>query len=226
MAVLLVVLAVLVFLTVDYLVQRRRVALGIATAQPQVIPIPVLHTPEYRTPAGVFFDRGHTWAFLEESGNARIGVSDLARTVLGSVDRVVTAPVGKTIRKGETLIDLYHGDRHIALSSPFDGVVQATNTDIDGSGSDRSYVDDWVCTVKPTDTSTLPERLLIGARAKEWLGHEVSRLKVFLSTIAPRHPVLAETMQDGGLPYTGLVEYLNDVDWLKLQETFFRAGDD
>jgi hypothetical protein len=61
----------------------------------------------------------------------------------------------------------------------------------------------------------------LGTEAKQWLSREVRRLKVFLATIAPEHPVLGQTMQDGGLPSNGLIDHLGDVEWSKLHERFF-----
>jgi hypothetical protein len=61
----------------------------------------------------------------------------------------------------------------------------------------------------------------MGKNASEWLKREARRLRVFLATIAPEHPVLAQTMRDGGMPYSGLVDYLGDDEWNKLRESFF-----
>jgi hypothetical protein len=63
--------------------------------------------------------------------------------------------------------------------------------------------------------------MLLGRSAREWLDREVERLRVFLATITPRHPVLGDTMQDGGLPVAGLTEYLDESGWQKLRERFF-----
>lgn len=223
MVALLVLLTVLAFLTVDYFVQRRRAATRLSADQPLAPPMPVLVDPQFRTPSGVYFDRGHTWAYLEESGDVRLGANDLVRAIVGRVDRIDAAPVGKKVKKGDVVIELVHGDRHLALRSPIDGRVEALN--MDALSSDGSFTDSWVCRLEPDDTSTVPELMLLGERAKEWLGREVRRLKVFLATIAPDHPVLATTMADGGLPYGGLVDHLGDDDWHKLQEAFFRATD-
>ena len=64
--------------------------------------------------------------------------------------------------------------------------------------------------------------MMLGQKASEWLKREARRLRVFLSTIAPEHPVLAQTMQDGGMPCAGLVEFLGEDDWYKLTKTFFQ----
>lgn len=220
MVALMVLLTVLVFLTVDYLVQRRSGAEATAT---QPARITITQEPDYRTPAGVYFDRGHTWAFLEASGDARIGASDLARVVMGRTDGIDAARVGTHVHEGDVLIELHNGERSLALHSPVDGVVEAVNTGLPAVADDESYARDWICKVRPDDISAIPRRMLLGEQAREWLQREVRRLKVFLATIAPEHPVLAQTMQDGGLPYPGLVDYLTDEDWHKVRESFFHV---
>jgi hypothetical protein len=62
---------------------------------------------------------------------------------------------------------------------------------------------------------------MLGTAAKEWLRREASRLKVFLSTVSPEHPVLGPTMQDGGLPGYGLIDFIEEDDWKTLQGKFF-----
>lgn len=221
MVALLVLMTVLAFLTVDYFVQRRRGAE--AELLEPLVPNPVaLHNPEYRTPMGVFFDPHHTWAFLEESGSALVGVDDLARVVMGRVDRTKTPAVGTKVQKGDPLIEMFHGGRSVALASPFDGVIEEVNKGGHPDTSEARFTADWVCKVRPQDASALQRTMMLGQKASEWLKRETRRLRVFLATVAPEHPVLAQTMHDGGMPYAGLVEYLGDEDWYKLNQTFFR----
>jgi len=75
--------------------------------------------------------------------------------------------------------------------------------------------------IRPESTSETLRHLLLGGAAQEWLGREVQRLKVILSTIVPKNPVLGETLQDGGLPAWGLIDYLNEAEWKQVQEKIF-----
>jgi glycine cleavage system H protein len=229
MVALLVVLTILVFLTADYFLQRaHRVhalgADGSAASEEERRPVGFFGRPGYRVPQGVFFDAGHTWLHLEESGVAKVGINDFAQAVVGDVDEIITRAPGEQVRKGDTIIELRHGERAVAFRSPVDGVVREINEEM----LDREEILSvepqsaaWICRIRPDDPGAVLGGMMIGATAKDWLEREVARVKVFLSTIAPEHPVLGHTMQDGGLPGYGLIDFLDDVEWKKLHEKFF-----
>jgi len=220
MVALLVLSTVLLFLTVDYFVRRRR-ALQVTAGEREYVAPVVAHDPEYRSPHGVFFDPHHVWAFLEESGSALVGVDDLTRVVMGRIDRVDIVPAGKRVRRGEKLLELFHGNRSVTVRSPFDGVVEEVKDQVARATHDGALTSDWLCKIRPSDTSAFQQTMMLGEKASDWLKREVRRLRVFLSTVASEHPVLAQTAHDGGMPYAGMAEYLSDRDWRKLRETFF-----
>jgi glycine cleavage system H protein len=223
MVALLVLLTIIGFLCVDYWIRRRRAEV-VASEEALVSTPASFESVEYRAPAGVYFDPGHTWLFLEESGAAKVGLTDFAQAVIGKVDHIATLPVGEKVSKGDVLVKLYHGERTAEFRAPVDGVVGEINNELLQSGTLRGrepYTAGWLYKITPSDTFKLPGRMHLGAEAKAWLNREVRRLKVFLATIAPEHPVLGQTMQDGGLPSTGLIDHLGDLEWNRLHERFF-----
>jgi hypothetical protein len=144
---------------------------------------------------------------------------------MGGIDHIETLPAGTEVKEGDKLIELFHDNRSVVVESPFAGVVEGVNKQHGEDSEDAPLTAEWLCRVRPQDSSLLQETMLVGARAAQWLRREGRRLRVFLSTIAPQHPVLAQTMHDGGMPYAGLVEYLEDEDWKKLCDAFFDRND-
>ncbi|MDH3216748.1 MAG: glycine cleavage system protein H [Candidatus Krumholzibacteria bacterium] len=217
------------FFVVDYLLRTRQAkrvgdGLVISSRAPSSPAYIQLVEPVYRTPAGVFFEPGHTWMHLEQTGHAKLGIDDFARNIIGSIDEFEAIPVGARVTKGEEFLRVRHADRTIGFKAPIDGVIEDVNTELMNRGELRGiepYADAWLYRILPRDPSALARAMLIGAEAKSWLSREVNRLKVFLATIAPTHPALGETMRDGGIPVSGLVGYLDDPGWKMLQETFF-----
>jgi len=227
MVVLLVVLMLVMFLTIDFFVKRHR---GAECAQSDP------HEPRadtargllsrigYRVPDGVFFHGGHTWLYLEESGVAKLGISDFARIVVGKIDRVVTRPVGDRVEEGDILMTLSHEGRSVKFLAPVDGVIEEVNTAIPEPGETldiNPMTANWFYRIRPVDTSALSQRLHIGRAAKEWLDREVDRLKVLLATVTPEHQVVGATQLDGGVPRWGLIDQLDDDEWQTLQGKFF-----
>jgi glycine cleavage system H protein len=228
MVAILVLLTVIAFVTVDLVRLRKRRQTVQAGRVPSHTPtepalIPLVQSV-YRTPPGVFFEPGHTWAFLEEGGTAKLGIDDFVRNIVGRVDDFGALPEGNRVKAGGVIMRLRHGDRKIEVRSPMDGVVEQVNEDLLSGRELRGiepYTESWLYRIKPKDTTALTKTMLIGRDARRWLNREVSRLKVFLSTLAPEHPALGVTAQDGGMPVSGLIEQLNDEEWNKLSDTFF-----
>jgi glycine cleavage system H protein len=227
MVALLILLTILVLMTVDYFVQRLRsraaLAIHAAGGGQRGVPRPSAHF-RYRTPAGVYFSPGHTWLYLEESGIAKMGIDDLTQSIVGRIGGFEARATGDRVRKGDAILELRHDGRRLVLRSPIDGVIEAVNTEAlerrDLRGLEP-FSAAWVYRVRPERTAAALHGLLLGDAAKEWLDREVQRLKVILSTIAPKNPVLGETLQDGGLPAWGLLDYLDELEWKQIQEKFF-----
>jgi len=227
MVAILVLLMVLAFVTVDlYRLRRRRLPSSEVVPQrrtPAHLMTPLID-PQYRTPPSVFFHPGHTWLYLEEDGTAKLGVDDFARNVVGRIDEVETQSPGRSVLAGDVILRLRQGARSVGFKAPVDCQIEAINSTVAMTRDVHAYgplTDSWLYRITPKDTSTVAERLLIGRKAADWLRHEVSRLRVFLSTIAKDHSALGATAQDGGMPVSGLIGHLDDEGWNKLRDTFF-----
>ena len=146
----------LAFLAVEMIIQvietrRGKDVYGFFTADPSV------KTPNYlskaasldafkiKPPANVFLHEGHTWAVVEESGDAEIGVDSLARKAIGRVDGVDLPKVGREVRRGEKLFSLRQGSRAAEFVSPIGGSVIEVNDSLESG--------DWICKVSPRNLS-------------------------------------------------------------------------
>jgi glycine cleavage system H protein len=229
MVALLVLLMILTFISLDYVVQRRRSRSSAEAPERAAYKVsPILAFSPPKSPLGVFFTPGHTWLFMEPSGTVRLGITDFARSVIGSIDGIDPKSEGDTIKRGDVVLQLQHGKRKATFFSPIDGVIERIQIDplrkLEAQ-TDQGYASSWLFKIKPSDTSMIPKAMLLGEKAKQWLDHEVERLKVFLATVPPEHRVVGATLQDGGVPAWGLIDSLNDADWDKFQDKFFELTD-
>jgi glycine cleavage system H lipoate-binding protein len=219
----LVVLTFAVCILVDYALRRRSERLAAATAVPatraqEAAPV---ERAGYRVPGGVFVHGGHTWAFLTPSGEARVGIDDFARGVMGRIDRIELPVPGAALRQGERAFTVVQGRKRIDLVSPLDGIVASVNGD-PGALEGDPYQSGWLVAIKPANLAHNLKRLRIAADAAAWLEKETRRFAEFIALHTARPAEVGVTMQDGGQAAAGALE---KVDGELLQITvrkFFR----
>ncbi len=229
MVALLVLLTALVFLTLDYFVQRRRAVRATSTATSLAAePFPKTRPTAPRCPLGVYVAPGHVWAFLEPAGTAILGITDFARSLVGTAKIIDVRAEGDTVSRGDVVLQFRHANRKAKFFSPIDGVVEKVQINLSKrveTDSDENYLSSWLLKVRPKDTSQIPQTMLLGEQAVAWLRREVDRFSVFLATVPPERRALGVTMPDGGTPSSNLIQWLSDSDWEKVQQKFFDASD-
>ncbi len=227
MVALIALLVVLLFLTADYILQRRRVA-RTEEAEAEVSSVVdvrsqlALSSP--RAPDGVFFSPGHTWAYLLPSGNVRLGLTDFARSVMGSVDEVEPRTRSVEIARGEPLLRMRRGKHTATFHAPIDGTIERVNLGflgLDAARPNEPYTSSWIFEMRPRNTSDIPRTMFLGDAARSWLKQEVERLRVFLATTIPEDRLIGATMQDGGPPNWDAVDSFSEADWQRFQDRFF-----
>ena len=227
MVALLVVFMILLFLTVDYLVQRRRSRHAERNGSVAPVPESAFAVP-FETPSGVFFTPAHSWMFIEPDGVSLMGVTEFAWSVLGSIDRVEARKAGESVRKGDVLFRLHHKGRAIDFRAPVGGVVEEVNDGfLERRGRrDGSCLSPWLYKFRPEDPAEIARTMMIGESATRWIRREIERLKTFLATLNPENGIVGQTAQDGGTPVAGLVDELSDQNWGKFLEKFFAGAAD
>jgi len=217
----------LAFLTVDYILQRRRAvhaeeAEVAASSAVDIRSQLALSSP--RAPDGVFFGPGHTWAYLLPSGNVRVGLTDFARSIMGSVDEVEPRTREVEVSRGDSLLRMRRGKHTATFHSPIDGTIERVNLGFlgpDAARPNEPFTSSWIFEMRPRNTSDIPRTMFLGDAARSWLRQEVERMKVFLATAIPDDRRVGVTMQDGGPPNWGVVDNLSDADWQRFQDRFF-----
>ena len=178
----------------------------------------------YALPGGVFLHPGHTWAHLELTGEARVGIDDFIRMIMGKVDGVLLPRKGSSVQQGGKLLTLVKGKRQMDVASPLDGVVQVVN-DYVALSPERitrdPYQAGWILEIRPTKLLKNIRRLRVGAEASQWFEKELERFSEFIDRNMERPAEVGVTARDGGLYLTGIVEEMDDALFEKLTRTFF-----
>jgi len=226
MVALLVVLTILVFLTLDYFVQRSAHQERLP-ARSAADPAPALAVNGPRLfpdtlPAGTWLDPSHTWARPVADGSLLIGTDLLPGLLLGEVGDVELAGAGARVRRGDPIAVVGRGERTLTLRSPVDGRVAERNLELATDPTrlaSEPFGSGWLLRVEPSEPAGL-SMLLRGEVASLWARREVARLREMLQPAMT--PVLVgATLPDGGEPLAGIAQRLDVNAWEGIERAFF-----
>lgn len=108
------------------------------------------------------YAESHEWALLEEDGTIRVGITDHAQELLGDLVFVELPEVGQSVGKGDECSVVESVKAASDIYSPVSGEIIAVNDSLSDEPeriNESPYVDGWIFTVQPVDTSELDELL-------------------------------------------------------------------
>ena len=187
--------------------------------------IGVLSSGILKIPQGIFYSKNHTWAFLEKSGVASVGLDDLLLHITGDVSvRNVKTP-GEKIQKGDLLAEIDQEGKKLSVFSPISGEILAANPVLktnDKILQHDPYEKGWICNIKPSNWVEEIPSCYLAEDATDWLKNELNRYKDFLSVNATKYSpdVSMVVLQDGGeLSDNSLAGFPNGM-WQDFQKEF------
>jgi glycine cleavage system H protein len=156
-----------------------------------------------RIPQGVFFSRYHTWAHMEKTGLAHVGLDDLLVHITGDVKLTQFKKPGEHIRKGELLAKIRYNGHSLEVLSPISGEVQQTNLELEehpGLIKNDPYHLGWIYSIKPENWKADTGSYYLAEDATNWAIQELERFKDFLAVSASRvmPQSVGVVLQDGG----------------------------
>ena len=220
MTVILVLVTFLVFIVLDYVLNRRKVA--VATPVLASAAHPNRGGADYVGPFLVPKDRsyhaGHSWLMPERKSVVRVGADEFAAALAGTVERIELPKPGQWIRQGQEVFGFYKDGEKVGMVAPTEGEVLAANTDLvrDPSLLRRDpYGAAWLITVNVPDEETTTRNLVPKCLITDWMRDAIDRLYA-------HQPVLAGAVAaDGGRPAEDLTAGLPDANWKTLAAEFF-----
>ena len=178
---------------------------------------------------GLFFDKSHTWAYMEKDGLVKIGMDDFLQHVVGSITQMEMKKPGETIKKGEPLISLIQKGKKLTINAPVSGIIKEQNDELLYDSSlvnSAPYGEGWMYLIEPTNWSKEIPFLLMGEKYSIWLKNEFSRLKDFLASyVKPNSESYSHVvMQDGGELRDKLLSGLGPEVWEEFQTNFINTS--
>jgi CheY-like chemotaxis protein len=178
-------------------------------------------SPEFQIPGGVFISEGHCWANINEVGIVKVGVDDFAKKLIGKIDAIEFPNLGMIFEKGQPLFSIKQETRSITFHSPVSGRVKEINKPLinDLESLDHtSYERNWICEIDAEELDTEITQLKIGKAAVNFYQEDIEHLQELKKKIKSGKE---EDKTNGGL-YIGEMEKLDDVNWKRYSEEFFK----
>jgi glycine cleavage system H lipoate-binding protein len=191
--------------------------------------VPVFDENTISTPKGVFFDKSHTWAFMELNGDVRIGIDDFIQHVTGPITRILMKNPGEMIKKGEKIFTLIQNGKQLTIHSPVSGRIKAQNEILATNSSvinASPFSDGWVYLIEPTNWIRETQFMIMAERYTEWLRHEFTRLKDFfsISLKVDRTEYAHVVLQDGGNIHDNILAEFGPEVWEDFQTNFIDSS--
>ncbi|MBK7712647.1 MAG: hypothetical protein IPJ37_18060 [Bacteroidales bacterium] len=184
----------------------------------------ILDQNSMRIPKGIYYDKTHTWAFLEANGTVKVGIDDFLQHITGKITRIKMTDPGKKVKKGEQILSVIQNGKQLNLYSPISGTIVEQNQalEINSSALNSSpYNEGWIYRIEPSNWSRESQLLFMADKQIEFIKKEFSRLKDFLM-IALRADVryASVMLQDGGEISDGVLTEMGPEIWDDFQTKF------
>ncbi|MCX6306839.1 MAG: hypothetical protein NT040_17880 [Bacteroidetes bacterium] len=200
--------------------KNKKVSKDVAYSHPAVFDENSMNIPK-----GIYFDKTHTWAFMEKDGSVKIGIDEFLQHVTGPLTRIEMKNAGEKIKKGDRLLTLIQKGKQLIIYAPVSGTITAQNKSLISNLSALNaapYSDGWVYMIEPTNWLREIQFLAMAEKYKTWLKDEFSRLKDFLAAVTmvntPQYAHIA--LQDGGSLKDCILADLGPEIWEDFQTKF------
>ena len=193
------------------------------------VPFKVFNENTISIPKGIYFDKTHTWAFMEKNGMVKIGMDDFLLHITGSVNKLNLKNSGDSVQKGETLLSINQNGKQLTIYSPISGTVKFQNDLLikDPSLVNTSpFNEGWLYMIEPSNWLRENQFMFMADKYMEWLKFEFSRVKDFLASIGQvsnieLSPII---LQDGGELKDNVLEDFGPEVWEDFQTKFINIS--
>src|ERR1041385_3458526 len=132
MTVLLVLATFLIFIVLDYAMNRRKAIAIVPVEAPLAVPATFGgdYVTGFHVPETLAYHPGHTWLLRERKNVVRVGADEFAVALLGKVEKVELPKPGTWVRQGQKILAFYRDDVKTEMVSPTEGEVMEVNAEL------------------------------------------------------------------------------------------------
>jgi len=203
------------------IVNRRKK--GVPSGEP-VVPGFAFSENNVEVSPGLYYDKTHTWAYLEKDGTVKVGIDDFLQRVTGPLTRVKMKSPGERVRKGKKAVSIIQDGKQLDISAPVSGTIKEQNTHLTTDSSllnSSPYSEGWIYKIEPVNWFKEVQFLIMGNSYRKWLKNEFQRLKEFFAdTLRSDYTEYAHVLQDGGELKENILKDLGPETWEDFQTNF------
>ena len=186
---------------------------------------PVLNENLIEAPKGLYYDKTHTWTFMEQDGMVKIGIDDFLPHITGDITRIIMRNPGETVRKGEKILTIVRLGKQLNIYSPVTGTIRVQNPELLSNSqfiNSSPFLEGWVYLVEPANWLREIQFMFMADSYKEWLKEEFIRLKDFFSVTVKSYTYAYEqiVLQDGGELQDKILADMKPEVWEDFQTKF------
>lgn len=219
----LIIIVIALFFIFDSIIPRLRERKATSTLQPESLPY--FDANSVTVPEGLFFDKSHTWAFMEKDGLVGIGIDDFLQHVTGPITKIKMKEIGASVKKGEPFLTIVQEGKQLSLKAPISGTIKAINKNLESNSvlvNQSPYNEGWIYRIEPTNWIRETQFLIFAQGYKEWIKMEFLHLKDFLALVLKEKLLNTPqvVLQDGGEIKNGILKDLKPEIWEDFQTHF------
>jgi glycine cleavage system H lipoate-binding protein len=186
---------------------------------------PALNENSILAPRGLYYDKTHTWAFMEQDGMVKIGIDDFIKHITGPITQLKMKSPGERVRKGERILTIIRDGKQLNLYSPVSGFIRKQNESLLTTPSKINtapFTEGWVYQIEPGNWVREASFMFMFEKYREWLEDEFNRLKDFLAGSANANALVYQhiVLQDGGELKDNVLADLGPEVWEDFQTKF------
>ncbi|MGM0621454.1 MAG: hypothetical protein ACQETJ_10450 [Bacteroidota bacterium] len=180
-----------------------------------------------QVPEGLYFDKTHTWVYMERDGIVRLGIDDFLQHVTGAFTRIKMKNPGEKIKKNDPVMTLIQNGKQIVLYAPVSGTIRQMNESlIDNPSviSSSPFKEGWVYAIEPANWLREIKFLKMAQDYREWIKNEFARLRDFFAESVHSNLTGHVIYQDGGEFSDAVLQDLSPEVWEDFQKHFIDAS--
>ena len=221
MTVIVVLATFLVFILLDYAMNRGKVMLAVpASASNHAVPAHLGgdFVEGFHVPQTVSIHPGHSWLMQERKNVVRVGADEFAAALLGTIEKIELPRPGQWIRQGQKVLAFFRDGVKTEMVSPTEGEVMEVNAEILNNPAalrNDPYGKGWLVAVHVPDEENTTRNLVPKGLVREWMRDAAERLY-------SRQPQFAGAVAaDGGRPADDVLAGLPNANWAEVTGEFF-----